>query len=190
VVLGRTAANAADSYTIDPAHSRVGFSARHFGISNVKGKFKEFSGKLVMDGATLKEASATIQVQSIDTGIAQRDNHLRSADFFDATNHPTITFKTKSVEKQGGAMVLVADFTMRGVTKELRLPVTVSKTVKDPWGNTRIGLEAKTKLNRKDYGIKYNDMLEAGIPAVGDEIEIDINAEGIKDKPATDAAGK
>src|SRR6516225_2961764 len=180
---GSLLANAADTYTIDPAHSRVGFSARHLGISHVKGSFKEFTGKLVIDGDKLKEATATIHVQSIDTGIAQRDNHLRTADFFDATNYPTITFKTKSVEKKGGEVVMIADFTMRGVTKELRLPVTLSEPIKDPWGNTRIGLETKTKLNRKDYGMKYNDLLETGIPAVGDEIEIDITAEAIKDAP-------
>jgi polyisoprenoid-binding protein YceI len=180
---GSFLANAADTYTIDPAHTRVGFSARHLGINHVKGSFKEFTGKLAMDGGKLKEATAAIQVQSIDTGIAQRDNHLRTADFFDATNYPTITFKTKSVEEKGGEVVMIADFTMRGVTKELRLPVTLSKPIKDPWGNTRIGLETKTKLNRKDYGMKYNGLLETGIPAVGDEIEIDINAEAVKDAP-------
>jgi polyisoprenoid-binding protein YceI len=174
---------AADTYTIDPAHTRVGFSARHFGISNVKGIFREFTGTLVLDGEVLKEATATIQAQSIATGVAQRDNHLRTADFFDATNYPTINFKTKRIEKQGKDFTMVADFTMRGVTKELRLPVTLSKPIKDPWGATRVGLEAKTKLNRKDYGIRYHDVLESGIPAVGDEIEIEINAEATR--PAT-----
>jgi len=173
-------ANAADTYTIDPAHSRVGFSARHFGINNVKGIFREFTGTLVLDGEALKEATATIQVQSIATGVAQRDNHLRSPDFFDATNHPTINFKSKRIEKTGNDFLMVADFTMRGVTKELRLPVTLSKPIKDPQGATRVGLEAKTKLNRKDYGIRYNDLLESGIPAVGDEVEIEINAEATR----------
>ena len=179
---------AADTYTIDPAHTRVGFAARHFGINTVKGKFNEFTGKLVLDGNTLKEASATIQVKSIDTGVTQRDDHLRTPDFFDAATYPTITFKTKRVERSGDALVMTADFTMRGVTKELRLPVTLSKPIKDPWGNTRVGLEAKAKLNRKDYGIKYNDLQETGIAAVGDEIEIEINAEAIKDKPAGEPA--
>ena len=177
-------AQAADTYNIDPAHTRVGFAARHFGISMVKGRFKEFTGKLVMDGTTLKEATATIQVQSIDTGVAQRDNHLRTADFFDATNHPTITFKTKRIESNGDQVAMIADFTMRGITKELRLPLTLSKPIKDPWGSTRVGLEARAKLNRKDYGIKYNDMLEGGIPAVGDEVEIEINAEATKETAA------
>jgi polyisoprenoid-binding protein YceI len=150
----------------------------------VKGKFNEFTGKLVMDGDSLKEANATIQVQSIDTGVAQRDNHLRTPDFFDAKAHPTITFESKSIENAGNQLVMVGDFTMRGVTKSLRLPLTLSKPIKDPWGNTRVGLETRAKLNRKDYGIKYNDVLESGIAAVGDEIEIEINAEAIKEKPA------
>jgi polyisoprenoid-binding protein YceI len=177
-----TSSFAAERYTIDPAHTRVGFAARHFGINTVKGKFNEFAGKLVMDGNVLKEATATIQVQSIDTGVKQRDDHLRTPDFFDAKAHPTITFKTKRIENAGSQVVMIGDFTMRGVTKELRLPVTLSKPIKDPWGATRVGLETKAKLNRKDYGIKYNDVLESGIAAVGDEIEIEINAEAIKDR--------
>jgi len=184
---GNLFANAAETYAIDPAHTRVGFSVRHLGISNIKGRFKEFSGKLTIDGDALKEATATIQVQSIDTGVEQRDNHLRTADFFDATNYPTITFKTRSVETKDGEVVMIGDFTMRGVTKELRMPVTLSKPIKDPWGNTRIGLETKAKLNRKDYGFKYNALLETGIPAVGNEIEIEINAEAVKDAPGKKA---
>lgn len=172
---------AAETYTIDPAHTRVGFAARHFGINTVKGKFNEFNGKLVMDGNALKEATATIQVPSINTGVKQRDDHLRTPDFFDAKTYPTITFKSKRIENSGNETVMVGDFTMRGVTKELRLPLTLSKPIKDPWGGTRVGLETKARINRKDYGIRYNDVLESGIAAVGDEIEIEINAEAIKD---------
>ncbi len=181
---------AADNYTVDPAHTRVGFSVRHLGISNVKGKFNEFAGSLVLEGNALEAASATIQVGSVDTGVAQRDRHLRTADFFDATNYPTMTFKTKLVEKSGEGFTLVGDFTMRGVTRELRVPVTVSKPIKDPWGKQRIGLEAKEKLNRKDYGIAYNQLLETGVAAVGEEVELDINAEAVKDAGGKDAAAK
>lgn len=180
LLLGSVAC-AADNYKIDPAHTRVGFSVRHFGINNVKGNFDEFVGSLVLDEGKIKEASATIQVKSINTRIQQRDDHLRSADFFYATNHPTITFKTKRVEMTGGQIVLIADFTMRGVTKELRLPTKLTGPTKDPWGNTRIGLEASAKLNRKDYGINYHQVLEAGALAVGEEVEIEINAEAIKE---------
>ena len=188
IILGLTAATflllpcakAVDNYKIDPAHTRVGFSVRHLGISNVKGVFDEFEGALVLDNGAIKEASGTIQVKSVNTRVQQRDNHLRTADFFDAAKYPTITFKTKRIETKGDEVVMIADFTMRGVTKELRLPVTLSKPIKDPWGNLRIGFETKTKLNRKDYGINYNQMLETGIPAVGDEVEIEINAEAVK----------
>jgi polyisoprenoid-binding protein YceI len=174
--------NAADTYKIDPAHTTITFSVRHLGINNVKGKFKEFEGALMLEGDTLKEASGTIQVKSVDTGVEKRDNHLRTADFFDAAKYPTITFKTKRVEKDGSAqLVLIADFTMRGVTKELRLPAKMSKPTKDPWGGVRVGLEAKTKLNRKDYGINYNELLETGAMAVGEEVELEINAEAVKE---------
>jgi polyisoprenoid-binding protein YceI len=106
----------------------------------------------------------------------------RTADFFDAAKYPTITFKTKRVEKDGsGQVVLIADFTMRGVTKELRLPAKMSKPTKDPWGGVRVGLEAKAKLNRKDYGINYNELLERGAMAVGEEVGVEINTEAVKE---------
>lgn len=175
-------AQAADTYKVDPLHTSVSFSVRHLGINNVKGKFKEFEGALVLEGDSFKEASGTIQVQSVDTGVEKRDNHLRTADFVDAEKYPTITFKTKRVEKGGsGQLVLIADFTMRGVTKELRLPARMSKPTKDPWGGVRVGLEAKTKLNRKDYGINYNDLLETGAMAGGEEVELEINTEAVKE---------
>jgi len=173
---------AADTYKVDPLHTSVSFSVRHLGINSVKGKFKEFAGALVLEGDTLMEARGTIQVPSVDTGVEKRDNHLRTADFFDAAKYPTITFKTKRVEQGGsGQPVLIADFTMRGVTKELRLPAKMSKPTKDPWGGTRVGLEAKTKLNRKDYGINYHEVLETGAMAVGEEVELEINTEAVKE---------
>jgi len=178
---------AADTYKIDAAHTSVTFSVRHFGINSVKGKFKEFDGALVLDGETLKEANGTIQVKSVDTGVEKRDDHLRTADFFDAAKYPTIAFKTKRVEKGGsGQPVLIADFTMRGVTKELQLPAKISKPTKDPWGGVRVGLEAKTRLNRKDYGINYHEVLETGVMAVGEEVELEINAEAIKESASKD----
>ena len=173
-------ANAADNYKIDPAHSSVGFSVRHMGVSNVKGHFDEFAGSLVLDNGSIQQADATIQVKSVNTGIEKRDNHLRTADFFEAAKYPTITFKTRRIEKSGDQTILIGDFTMRGITKELRLPVTVNGPVKDPQGNTRIGLEAKTTVNRKDYGMKFSAMLETGSLMVGDEVTIEINAEAVK----------
>jgi len=175
-------ARAADTYKIDPVHSSVGFSVRHMVISNVKGKFQEFAGTIVLENNKLIEATGTIQTKSVDTGVAQRDQDLRSANFFDVEKFPTITFKSKRVEKKGQEFVLIGDFTMHGVTKELSLPVKLSGPVKDPWGNSRIGLETRTKLSRKDYGMTYNKALEAGGLVVGDEVEIEINAEAVKEK--------
>jgi polyisoprenoid-binding protein YceI len=174
-------AYAMDTYNIDPAHTSIGFSVRHLGLNNVKGQFKEFAGVIVLDDGKIAEARGTIQVKSVDTGVQQRDNHLRTADFFDATNYPTITFKTKRIETTGGQIVMISDFTMRGVTKELRLPAKLAGPSKDPWGNLRIGLEAKTKLNRKDYGINYHQVIKTGVLAVGEEVELEINAEAVKE---------
>ena len=173
---------AADTYNIDPLHSSVGFSVQHMVINKVRGKFGQFAGSVVVDGKAIQSAKGTIQTGSIDTGISKRDNHLKSPDFFDATKYPTITFVSKRVESKGSDTVLVGDYTMHGVTKELSLPVTLSGPIKDNWGGDRIGLEAKTKLNRRDYGLTYNQALETGGLVVGDEIEIEINAEAVKAK--------
>jgi polyisoprenoid-binding protein YceI len=189
IILGLTAAvflllpcaNAADNYKIDPAHTSLTFCVRHMGISNVKGHFDEFAGSILLENGALKEASGTIQVKSISTGVQQRDNHLQTPDFFDAASYPVITFKTRSVEKSDGQNILIADFTMRGVTKELRLPVKLSGPIKDPQGNIRIGLEATTNLNRKDYGINFNAALETGTLLVGEVVALEINAEAVQE---------
>src|SRR5882724_817856 len=173
---------ALDTYNIDPVHSTVGFSVSHLVISNVKGKFNEFSGAVVVDGKKIKEAKGTIQTKSLDTGNAKRDADVRGPDFFDADKYPTITFQSKRVEEKGDETLVIGDFTMHGVTKELALPVRLKGPMKDPWGNDRVGLEAKTKVNRKDYGISYNKLLETGGALVGDEVEIEINAEATKAK--------
>jgi polyisoprenoid-binding protein YceI len=173
---------AADTYNIDPTHSNVGFAVTHMVINTVRGKFTEFTGTVSLEGNQVKEASGTIQAKSIDTGIERRDNHLRSPDFFDAAKFPTITFQSKRIEKQGSENVLVGDFTMHGVTKEISLPVSIKGPIKDPWGNSRIGLQARAKVNRREYGLKYSQALEAGGLVVGDEVELEINAEAVKAK--------
>lgn len=173
---------AADTYNVDTNHSTIGFSVSHLLINNVHGKFDEFSASVVVENNTVTGAKGTIQVKSIDTGIAKRDAHLRTPDFFDAAKYPTITFVSKRAEKQGDETVLIGDFTMRGVTKEIALPVKLSGPITDPWGGTRIGLHAKTKVNRKEYGISYNQSSKTGTMIVGDEIEIEINAEAVKAK--------
>ena len=182
VLLAANATLAADTYKIDPVHSYVGFSISHLVISTVKGKFNDVSGTLTLDGKKIQAADGTIQVKSLDTGNAKRDEDVRGDAFFDAAKFPTITFKSKRVEDKGGESVIIGDFTMHGVTKELTLPVKVNGPMKDPWGNERIGLSTKAKVNRKDYGISYNKMLETGGALVGDEVEIEITAEATKAK--------
>ena len=160
---------------------------------------ESFCVKGVPPGAYLLEAEqtslvgATYKLQGLLSGTSSRSGcsylksrlvlgfHLRTAEFFDAAKYPVITFKTKRVEQSGDQTLLIADFTMHGVTKELRLPVTLSGPVKDPQGNTRIGLEAKTTLNRKDYGIQFNAAMKTGGLLVGEEVALDINAEAIKE---------
>lgn len=176
------AASAADTYKIDPAHSTVGFSVTHMVINTVHGKFDSFSGFVVVDGKTIQSARGTMETKSVDTGVAMRDKDLRSPNFFDAEKYPEITFVSKGATQKDGETVLTGEFTMHGVTKELSLPVKMTGPIQDPWGNTRIGLSARTTLNRKDYGLNYSKTLEAGGLVVGNEIEIEINAEATKAK--------
>jgi polyisoprenoid-binding protein YceI len=171
---------AADTYTLDPVHSTVGFAVSHMVINTVHGKFDEFKGTVTVEGTKLQAAEGTVETKSVNTGVGARDKDLRSANFFDVEKYPAITFKSKRAKEEGGETVLVGDFTMHGVTKEISLPVTLKGPIKDPWGKTRIGLEAKTKLDRKQYGLTYNKVLEAGGLVVGEEIEIEIHAEAVK----------
>jgi polyisoprenoid-binding protein YceI len=170
----------ADTYKIDPIHSTVGFAVSHMVISTVKGKFDEFNGTVTLDNNQVQTAQGTIQTKSVNTGVADRDKDLRSANFFDVEKYPTITFQSKSATKAGENTVLVGDFMIHGVTKSFSLPVKVKGPIKDPWGNMRIGLEGSAKVSRKDFGLTYNKALETGGLVVGDEVEIQINAEAVR----------
>ena len=181
IVLSNTA-RGADTYKIDPVHSTVGFAVSHMVINTVRGKFDEFNGTVTMDSGQVQTARGTIQTKSVNTGVAARDKDLRSANFFDVEKYPTISFQTKSPTKEGDNTVLVGNFTMHGVTKSLSLPVKVKGPIKDPWGNMRIGLEGNVKISRKDFGLTYNKALETGGLVVGDEVEIQINAEAVRGK--------
>jgi len=166
-------------WTLDPAHSNVGFSVRHMMITNVRGEFQKFSGEVAYDpadpGAT--RISATVDVASIHTREAARDAHLRSADFFDAEKFPAITFTSRSVDRAGDGLVVIGDLSIRGVSREVRLTVDeMSAEHTDPWGNRRIGAAAKTKIRRSEFGITWNTALELGGVLVGDEITIHIEA--------------
>jgi polyisoprenoid-binding protein YceI len=173
---------AADTYTPDVSHSLVGFTARHFVITKVRGKFNDFSATIVYDEKDITKSSlrGTIKVASIDTDHEKRDNHLRSADFFDTATHPEITFVSKRVEKQDQKYVLIGDLTMRGVTKELAVPFVVTDKITDMQGKTRIGFEANLRINRQDFGISWNKTMDNGGVVVSDMIDIEIVVEAIK----------
>jgi polyisoprenoid-binding protein YceI len=189
-----TAVNAAMQSTkptqwqIDPAHSAAHFSVRHLMISNVRGEFTKLSGSAVLNPADPSKSTVevTIQTASINTREPQRDEHLRSADFLDVANNPTITFKSKRNEAvELEYYKLTGDLTIRGVTKEVTLDVEgPTPPVKDPWGNVRAGVTASTKINRKDFGLVWNALVEGGGVMVGDEVKITIEAELIQQAPA------
>jgi polyisoprenoid-binding protein YceI len=178
-----TTAQALDTYKVDPAHTSVNFSIEHMVINTVHGRFRQFEGSITVDpdnGNALKGASGTIQAKSIDTDIEKRDNHLRSPDFFDAEKFPTITFESTEIKKDGSDQVLVGKFTMHGVTKDVSLPFKLKGPIKGPMGNTIVGLEVNAKLNRKDYGLTWNKVIEAGGLMVGEDVTTQINAELVK----------
>jgi len=168
------------TWQIDASHANVEFAVRHLMISTVKGRFSDVRGSITMAGADLKTAAADIiiDVKSIDTREPQRDAHLRSADFFDVEKYPTITFKSRRVEPVvADRFRLVGDLTIHGVTREVALDVIEEGRGRDPWGNERAGFSARTKINRKDFGLTWNQLLEAGGVAVADEVKISIDAE-------------
>ncbi len=174
----------ASTWTIDPDHSNVGFKVRHLMVSNVKGSFDKHSGTVEIDDKdiTKSKVNVTIDTNSINTNVQKRDEHLRSADFFDVAKYPTMTFVSKKVAKAGkDKLKVTGDLTLHGVTKQVVLEVVgPTKESKDPWGNIRKGATATTKINRKDFGLVWNKALETGGVAVGDEVTITLETEMIK----------
>jgi polyisoprenoid-binding protein YceI len=181
---------AADTYTIDKNHSDVSFTIRHF-ASKVRGRFADFSGAIQADPAKPEASSVTFSIKtgSIDTNNADRDNHLRSPDFFDAAKNPEITFKSsKMVPKGKDQYDVTGTLTMRGISKEVTIPVVYLGSAKDPGGNDRASFELSTKLNRKDYGINWNKALDGGGFMLSDDVDVTISLETVKKKPEAAAA--
>ena len=172
------------TWKLDPAHSSAEFKVKHMMISNVKGTFSGLSGTLIEDTAdpTRNRIEASVDINTINTCDAQRDAHLKSADFFDSANHPAMTFKSTTVEKKGeGEFAVTGDLTMHGVSKPVTFAVEgPTAPGKDPWGNTRIGLSATAKINRKDFGLGWNAALETGGILVGEDVQITIESQFIK----------
>lgn len=168
------------TWNVDPIHSSVEFHVKHLGIATVKGHFNEFEGTLEVgpDGIS---ANGSAKVESVDTREPQRDAHLRSADFFDAENHPEITFKSTTVRPlDDETFEIEGDFTIRGVTRPLKLEASVEGTETDPQGNPRVGLAATAQINRSDYDIKFNMALGSGNFAVGEKVKILLDISAVK----------
>lgn len=167
----------------DPAHSSVGFSVRHMMVSNVRGEFSQFSVVVTTEGDKPESAKleARIDASSIDTRNADRDKHLRSADFLDVEKHPSITFVSKKVESAGaGKFRVTGDLTIKGVTKPVVLDAEVSPVMKDPWGNLRVGVHATTTINRKDFGVSWHKVLDTGEVVVGDDVRVILDVELVR----------
>lgn len=178
---------ATSNWNLDPSHSQVGFAVKHLVISNVRGEFATYQGKVVLDEADVTRSSveATIDVNSISTGVADRDAHLKSPDFFDVARYPSMTFRSTRVAKAGkDALKVTGDLTLHGVTRPVVLQVTTTPEVKGMGGETRRGFSATTRISRKDFGLTWNKVVEAG-PTVGDEVTISLDLEVVKDQPKT-----
>jgi polyisoprenoid-binding protein YceI len=171
------------TYTLDPAHSRIGFVARHAMVTKVRGSFNEFEGTAVLDGDNPANSSAnvTIQVKSIDTRQPQRDEHLRSNDFLAMDEHPTITFASTGVRQvDDETFELTGDLTVRGVTRSVTIPFEYQGAAQDPFGNSRVGFEGSVVINRKDFGVNFNAALETGGVLVSDKITLEFEISAIK----------
>jgi polyisoprenoid-binding protein YceI len=170
-------------WEIDPAHTEAGFQTKHLMIAKVRGRFAKVSGTILLDEAELSNSSVTaeIEVASIDTREEKRDDHLRSADFFDVEKYPTITFRSTRVEPAGsGEVKVTGDLTIRDVTREIALLVTDEGRSKDPWGGERAGFSATVKIDRRDFGLTWNQTLETGGVLVGNEIKLTLEVEAVK----------
>ncbi len=170
---------AVGTYVLDPSHTNLGFQARHMAVSKVRGSFPKFEGTLVLaENPEDSEVNVTIDATSVDTRDENRDNHLRTNDFFDVENHPTWTFTSTSIKTEGPTEWKVeGDLTIRGVTKSVTLDATLEGVVQDPYGNHRVGFSAKTSINREDFGVAFGAVMEAGGLVVGKKVDIDIDAE-------------
>lgn len=171
------------TYTFDPAHTRIGFVARHAMVTKVRGAFTAFEGSATIDGEHPENSSAalTIQVASVDTRVEQRNQHLRTNDILDAETYPTITFTSTAIKHVGGNdFEVTGDLTIKGVTKQVTVPVEFQGSATDPFGNQRIGFEGTTTINRSDYGVTYNAALETGGVLISEKITLEFEVSAIK----------
>jgi len=170
---------AAGTYALDASHTRLGFAVRHMAVSKVRGDFADFSGTLELAGDPVDSTvSVTIQAGSVDTNDANRDDHLRTSDFFDVDNHPTWTFTSTAIRPVNASEWKVdGDLTIRGVTRQVTLDAVLEGVVQDPFGMHRVGFSARTTIDREEFGVSFNGVMEAGGLVVGKKVDIDIEAE-------------
>jgi polyisoprenoid-binding protein YceI len=179
------------TWNIDSSHAEIGFAVRHLMIATVRGRFGAVSGTVTVDETHPEKSTVdvTVDVASIDTRQEMRDNHLRSPDFFDVANHPTMHFVSKRIEGDvRGEFRLIGDLTIRGVTREVALTANLEGRTRDPWGNERAGFSVSGKINRHDFGLTWNQALESGGVMVGDEVKLTIDVELVHQVEATSAA--
>jgi polyisoprenoid-binding protein YceI len=178
---------AQDNWQVDGAHSAINFSVRHMVISKVRGRFTRWNANLQLDTTDLARSAVDVDIEaaSIDTGVAERDNHLRTRDFLDAQNHPSLRYRSRGVEVVSPERLrVVGDLTIHGATREVVLDLEFGGRGKDPWGNERAGFTATTSLSRKDFGLVWNQALETGGVLVADRVDIEIELQAIKQTAA------
>lgn len=174
------------TWKLDPAHTSVEFAVKHMMFTTVRGRFDDVEGTITIDESDPAAASVEVEIgaASIDTGVADRDNHLRSADFLDVANHPKLVFRSRRVEgaalEEGGTFKVVGDLEIRGTTREVTLEATYEGQGQDPWGGTRVGFGATTEIDRQDWGLKWNQALETGGILVGNDVKIELAAQAVK----------
>ena len=174
---------ATTKWAIDPTHSEIGFKVKHMMFTNVSGQFDNYEGSITTEDDTFENANIQFSgdINSVNTGNADRDNHLKSADFFDGENHPKLTFKSTSFKKiDDNNYELTGDLNIRGISKSVKFPVEFSGMMTDPWGNTKVGFNISGKINRKDWGLNWNSALETGGVLVSEEVRLDIELQFAK----------
>lgn len=182
VLVAGVPALAEEAYKVDAAHSHIGFTVRHFGISKVRGEFNSFDAELKVDESDLANSSVKVEIDtaSIDTGNDQRDNHLRSDDFLNAEKYPRIVFESNSIREADGGFEAVGELTIRDQTREVVVPVEVAGPLTDPWGNVRLGIEGELEIDRQEYGVSWSQALDSGGLVVSDTVIISFSIEAMR----------
>jgi polyisoprenoid-binding protein YceI len=178
--------NISGDYTLDPSHTRIGFSARHAMVTKVRGNFDQFEGTAHVDTANPANSSVTVTIEaaSVTTGNEQRDGHLKTPDFFDIANYPQITFVSTDVERDGTEWAITGDLTINGVTKSVTVPFEETGSAKDPFGNTRVGFEGEVTIDRTDWNLSFNAALETGGVLVSEKVKLEFDISAIANVPA------